>query len=407
MRRGTGETRGGPGIKSRVHLRLSEDERAFQLELRTFFEAVPWALREAVATDGPLRREPLVETHRLLHEAGLAVPHWPVEWGGRDWSPMQLHLWDYEMHRAGLFGPMSTNTGLVGPVVAQFGSEELKRRFLPRIASLELFFCQGFSEPEAGSDLASVRTTAVLDGEEYVVNGQKTWTSLAHMADWIFALVRTDPDAPRKQQGISFLLIDLRSPGVTVRPIRMLNGESDVNEVFFDQVRVPADQLVGEPHQGWSYAKFLLGNERVGNAQIGHTKLRLSYAKRHAAEPLADGSRPVDDPAVRRRIAELENQLVALELTALRVTGGSVDGRPDPASSVLKVRGTQLQQAVSELIMDLAGPDSLATYAGGVSALPTWATRSVGTYLDLRKVSIYGGSNEIQRGIIASSILGL
>jgi len=388
-------------------MHLSEVDRAFQLELRATFEQVPWSLREPIATDASLERETLVETHRLLHEAGLAVPHWPVEWGGRDWTPMQLHLWDYEMHRAGLFGPMATNTNLVGPVVHQFGTEEQKRRFLPRIASLDLFFCQGFSEPEAGSDLAAVRTTAIRDGDDYVVNGQKTWTSLAHMADWIFALVRTDPDAPRKQAGISFLLIDLRSPGVTVRPIRMIDGEAEVNEIFFDEVRVPADQLIGEPNQGWGYAKFLLGNERVGNAQIGHTKLRLSYAKRHAAEPLADGLRPVDDPGVARRIAELENQLVALELTALRVTGGSVDGRPDPASSVLKVRGTQLQQAVSELIMDLAGPDSSATYAGEESGIPRWARRSTGTYLNLRKASIYGGSNEIQRTIIATSILGL
>jgi alkylation response protein AidB-like acyl-CoA dehydrogenase len=388
-------------------MHLSEVDRAFQLELRATFEQVPWSLREPIATDASLERETLVETHRLLYEAGLAVPHWPVEWGGRDWTPMQLHLWDYEMHRAGLFGPMATNTNLVGPVVHQFGTEEQKRRFLPRIASLDLFFCQGFSEPEAGSDLAAVRTTAIRDGDDYVVNGQKTWTSLAHMADWIFALVRTDPDAPRKQAGISFLLIDLRSPGVTVRPIRMIDGEAEVNEIFFDEVRVPADQLIGEPNQGWGYAKFLLGNERVGNAQIGHTKLRLSYAKRHAAEPLADGLRPVDDPGVARRIAELENQLVALELTALRVTGGSVDGRPDPASSVLKVRGTQLQQAVSELIMDLAGPDSSATHAGEESGIPRWARRSTGTYLNLRKASIYGGSNEIQRTIIATSILGL
>jgi len=391
-----------------MRLRLDDADRAFQLELREFFEnEVPWELREPIATDAPLRREPIVETHRILHAAGLAVPHWPAEWGGRDWSTLQLHLWDYEMHRAGLFGPLTTNTGLVGPVLIEFGTQAQKERFLPPTASLDIFWCQGFSEPEAGSDLAAVRTVAVLEGDEYVVNGQKIWTSLAHMADWIFALVRTDPDAPRKQQGISFLLIDLRSHGVTVRPIRMVNGEADVNEVFFDDVRVPADQLVGEPGQGWTYAKFLLGNERVGNAQIGHTKLRLSYAKRHAAEPLADGSRPIDDPGVLRRVAELENRLIALELTALRVVGGSVDGRPDPASSVLKVRGTQLQQDVSELILDLAGPASLAAYAGADSALPPWARGSAGTYLDLRKASIYGGSNEIQRNIIASSILGL
>jgi alkylation response protein AidB-like acyl-CoA dehydrogenase len=389
-------------------MRLSDDDRAFQLELRTFFETeVPWSLREPIATDAPLRKDVLVETHRILYEAGLAVPRWPVEWGGHDWSLLRHHLWDYEVHRAGLFGPMSTNTNLVGPVLYEFGTQEQKERFLPATAALDIFWCQGFSEPEAGSDLASVRTTAVRDGDHWVVNGQKMWTSLAHMSDWIFALVRTDPDAPKRQGGISFLLIDLRSPGVTVRPIRTLDGEADVNEVFFDNVVVPHDQLVGEPNMGWTYAKFLLGNERVGNAQIGHTKLRLSYAKRHAAEPLADGTRLLDDPAVARRLTDLENDLVALELTALRVAGGSADGVPDPASSVLKIRGTEIQQSVAELIMDLAGPTSQATFAPDASAIPPWARVSAANYFDLRKVSIFGGSNEIQRNIIASSILGL
>ncbi|MFI5430170.1 acyl-CoA dehydrogenase family protein [Aeromicrobium sp. UC242_57] len=306
-----------------------------------------------------------------------------------------------------MFPPLGPNVGLVGPVLAAFGSEEQKARFLPPTASLDIFWCQGFSEPDAGSDLASLRTTAVLDGDQWVVNGQKTWTSLAHMADWIFCLVRTNPQAARRQQGISMLLIDLSSPGITVRPIRMIDGEAEVNEVFFDDVRVPADQLVGEVDKGWDYAKFLLGNERVGVAQIGNTKLRLARAKAHAAEPLADGSTLLDDPVVARRIAALENDLAALELTALRVVGSSSDGKADPASSVLKLRGTELQQEVARLVADLAGSDSLASAAGDTSDVPEWAQRSIPISLNLRKVTIYGGSSEIQRSIIASSILGL
>lgn len=387
---------------------LTDEQRAFRDEMRTFFETqVPYELREPVAAGAPLDRERIVKTHQILHAAGLAVTHWPVEWGGKDWTTMQRHLFEEEMHRAGVFPPLGPNVGLVGPVIAAFGSEEQKARFLPPTASLDIFWCQGFSEPEAGSDLAALRTSAVLDDGEWVVNGQKTWTSLAHMADWIFCLVRTDPTAAKRQQGISMLLIELNSPGITVRPIRMIDGEAEVNEVFFDNVRVPADQLVGEANKGWDYAKFLLGNERVGVAQIGNTKLRLSRAKAHAAEPFADGSVLLADPVVARRIALLENDLAALELTALRVVGNSSDGKADPASSVLKVRGTELQQEVARLVADLAGPDSLASGAGDESDVPEWSQRAIPISLNLSKVTIYGGSSEIQRTIIASSILGL
>ncbi|MFO6451665.1 MULTISPECIES: acyl-CoA dehydrogenase family protein [unclassified Aeromicrobium] len=385
-----------------MRLALSPELTEFRLRLREFFTTeVPWHLREPVIEAAPLDRDVIVDTHRILHRAGLAVPGWPVEWGGRDWSPLQRHLWGEELHLAGVFPPLSPNVGLVGPVLAAFGSPELKRRFLPPTAALDLFWCQGFSEPEAGSDLASLRTTAVRDGDTWVVNGQKTWTSLAHWADWMFCLVRTDPDAPRRQAGISMLLIDLDSPGVTIRPIEMIDGEAEVNEVFLEDVRVPADQLVGEVNRGWEYARFLLGNERVGVAQVGQTKLRLAQAKRYARE-----HDRWDDPAVRTRFVTLESELLALELTSLRVAAESADGRPDPASSVLKLRGTELQQRVAELVLDLAGADALL--AGGTApGVARWARRAAAAHLNLRKVSIYGGSSEIQRGIVASGVLGL
>ncbi|MBC9227493.1 acyl-CoA dehydrogenase [Aeromicrobium sp. 636] len=390
-----------------MRLTLSPELDAFRHEMREFFTTqVPWSLREPVIEAAPLDRDVIVDTHRILHAAGLAVPGWPVRWGGRDWSTLQRHLWSEEMHLAGVFPPLSPNVGLVGPVIAAFGSPEMQLRFLPATAALDIFWCQGFSEPEAGSDLASVRTTAVRDGDSWVVNGQKTWTSLAHWADWMFCLVRTDPDAPKRQGGISMLLIDLASPGITIRPIEMIDGEAEVNEVFLEDVRVPADQLVGEVNRGWEYAKFLLGNERVGVAQVGNTKMRLGQAKQYAHSAGPDGRSAWDDPRVRARFADLENALVAVELTALRVAAESADGRPDPASSVLKLRGTQLQQQVAELVCDLAGP--AAVLAGGDDpAVARWARRALAAHLNARKVSIYGGSNEIQRGIIASGVLGL
>jgi alkylation response protein AidB-like acyl-CoA dehydrogenase len=292
-------------------------------------------------------------------------------------------------------------------VLAAFGSQEQKERFLPATANLDIWWCQGFSEPDAGSDLASLRTTAVRDGEEWVVNGQKTWTTLGQHADWIFCLVRTDPTAEKKQRGISLLVFPMDTPGVTLRPIELLDGGHEVNEVFFEDVRVPAENLVGEENQGWTIAKFLLGNERVGIARIGSTKRLLSDAKEHARRTTVGGRTLLEDPRTAGRIAELENELLALELTALRVVANSADGKPHPASSVLKLRGSQLQQEATELLVDLAGPLSVASFADGGSAVPEWARVATPQYLNYRKVSIYGGSNEVQRTIIAGSILGL
>ncbi|MDG3015321.1 acyl-CoA dehydrogenase family protein [Speluncibacter jeojiensis] len=390
-----------------MNLKMTDEELAFRDELRTFFTTqIPAEIRERVAR-GEFRREDMVEAQRTLNAHGLAVPRWPVEWGGKDWTPLQHDIWQSELQLAAIPEPLAFNTAMVGPVIAAFGSQELKERFLPATANLDIWWCQGFSEPDAGSDLASLKTRAVRDGDSYVVNGQKIWTTLAQHADWIFCLVRTDPNAPKKQAGISFLLIDMKTPGVTVRPIKLIDGGYEVNEVFFEDVRVPAENLVGEENAGWSYAKFLLGNERTGVTRVGASKLRIAAAKARAAETkFGDGSL-LDDPLFAARVAELENELLALELTQLRVVAGSADGRPNPASSLLKLRGSELQQAATELLMDVAGPDSLPFDAGADAMSPLWAQHSAPTYLNYRKVSIYSGSSEVQRTIIASSILGL
>jgi alkylation response protein AidB-like acyl-CoA dehydrogenase len=391
-----------------MQLELSAEDAAFREEMRSFFTTeVDQDIRDAVSERRELTRDQIVRSQRTLNAAGLAVPHWPVEWGGRDWSPLKRHIWHEEMQRASVPPPLSFNTNMVGPVIATFGSQEQKERFLAKTANLDIWWSQGFSEPDAGSDLASLRTTAVRDGDEYVVNGQKTWTTLGQYGDWIFNLVRTDPTV-KKQAGISFLLIDMRSPGVTVRPIELIDGGHEVNEVWFEDVRVPAGNLVGEENAGWGYAKFLLGNERVGVAPVGATKRVLAQAKDYARSVRnGDGCTLLEDPLVAARFAELENELLALDLTALRVVANSADGKPHPASSVLKLKGTELQQAVSELVVDLAGPASLASGAGDDSGLAAWARRSTPVYLNLRKASIYGGSNEVQRQIIAKTILGL
>ena len=389
-----------------MHRRLSADDSAFQQRMRDYFTTeYPQDLRTKVATGEKLSPEDIRRSQATLAEAGLAVPGWPTEWGGQDWTPLQKHIWNSELQAAAVPPPLPFNTSMVGPVIAAFGSQALKERFLPKTATAEIWWCQGFSEPGAGSDLASLRTTAVREGDEYIVNGQKTWTTLGQHADWMFALVRTDPSAPKKQAGISFLLLDMRSEGVTIRPIHTLDGGVEVNDVFLDNVRVPADQLVGEENRGWDYAKFLLGNERVGVANTGLIKRWLVELKEHAQQVRVDDSTLLDDPAVASRFAELESELMALELTAVRVSGNSADGRPNPASSILKLCGSQLQQEVLELAVDVSGPMGLVW--DQLDSVPTWAAQSTPLYLNYRKATIYGGSSEVQRGIVAGTILGL
>jgi alkylation response protein AidB-like acyl-CoA dehydrogenase len=385
-----------------MQLALTDDEAKFRDELREFYTTeIPAEIRERVRLGEVAIPHDIVTSQKILNANGLAVPSWPVEWGGKDWTLTQHQIWLDEMQLACVPEPLSFNAKMVGPVIAEFGSQELKERFLPATANLDILWCQGFSEPEAGSDLASLRTAAQRDGDTYVVNGQKTWTTMAQHADWIFCLVRTDPQAPKRQAGISFVLIDLGSDGITIRPIKLVDGSYEVNEVFFEDVRIPADQLVGEENQGWTYAKFLLGNERTGVAGVGRTKVRLAEVKRHAAEKGL-----LDEPLFAAQLAELENDLLALELTQMRVVSESADGKPNPVSSVLKLRGTQLQQATTELLMEVAGPDLLPSGADDIAS-PDWAQHAAPAYLNYRKASIYSGSNEVQRNIISSTILGL
>jgi alkylation response protein AidB-like acyl-CoA dehydrogenase len=396
-----------------MDIALTKEERAFAEQMRTFFRTeIPADIRDRIARGEHPTREDIATSQRILNAHGLAVPHWPQEWGGRDWTPVQRHLFAEEMVLAHVPPPVAFNTAMVGPVIATFGNEEQKRRFLPKTASADIWWCQGFSEPNAGSDLASLKTSAVRDGADFVVNGQKTWTTLAQYANWIFCLVRTDTTV-KKQQGISFLLIDMASPGVTVRPIHLIDGGYEVNEVFFDNVRVPADQLVGEENRGWDYAKFLLGNERTGVAGVGLIKSRIGRLKQVAARTKADGEPLLDNLLFRSRLTRLEVEVNALEMSVLRVLAreGKVGpGKPDPVSSVLKLKGSQLQQEATELLVDALGPAALAyrengDVPDGFAALPEGAVDAMPTYFNWRKASIYSGSNEVQRTIIAKQIL--
>ncbi|AZG46183.1 acyl-CoA dehydrogenase family protein [Gordonia insulae] len=398
-----------------MQLNFSPEEEAFRDELRAIFTKVPEDIRRRAETGKMNFPDDLVATTRVLNEHGVATPGWPTEWGGRDWTPIQSHIYREEMSLMHVPEPLAFNASMIGPVIAQFASQEMKERFLAKTANLDIWWCQGFSEPEAGSDLASLKTRAVRDGDHYIVNGQKTWTTLGQFADWIFCLVRTDPEV-KKQAGISMLLFPMDTPGVELRPIQLIDGGFEVNEVFFNDVRVPVENLVGKENEGWTQAKFLLGNERSGIARIGYTKTKLAKAKELARETTtASGGPLLEDPLFATRLAELENDLLALEMTQLRVAASSADGKPNPASSLLKLRGSQLQQDAMELLADIAGADSLpvagldASADNGTAdvASPEWAQLSVPTYLNYRKVSIYGGSSEVQRQIIDKAVLGL
>lgn len=391
-----------------MDLRFTDEELAFRAEVRAFLRAsLPDDIRAKLAEARKLSREDMTRWTRILHARGWAVPHWPVEWGGTGWDPIRQMIFRDEIQQFPAPETLSFGTSMVGPVIYTFGSQAQKERFLPRIADLSDWWCQGFSEPGAGSDLAGLKTRAVRDGDHWVIDGQKAWTTLGQHADWIFVLARTDP-AAKKQEGISFLLVDMKSPGVTLVPTRTVDGGWEINEVFFDAVRVPADQLVGEENKGWDYAKFLLTNERNGQARVGLAKARLRRIRGLLDHP-GDGSDPVaTSSTLRRRLAELEVEMRALEMTQMRVVAAERgDGKPDPASSILKIRGSELQQATSELLMDVMGPAAVVRHGEDADAALDWARGGAATYFNLRKLSIYGGANEIQRTIIAKAILGL
>ena len=390
-------------------------ERAFRAEVRAFLkEHLPADIAAKVREGKRLARADHVRWHAALNARGWLAVHWPKEYGGTGWGPVQRHIFDEECAAAGAPQIIPFGVSMVAPVIIKFGTEAQKRHFLPRILDGTDWWCQGYSEPGAGSDLASVKTRAVRDGEHYVVNGQKTWTTLGQHADWIFCLVRTDPTA-KQQEGISFLLVDMKSPGVTVRPIITLDGEHEVNEVFFDDVRVPVANLVGQENKGWTCAKYLLTYERTGIAGVGMAKAALRHLKDVARRQTRAGRPLIADPAFRRRLAEVEIDLMALEMTNLRVVaavqGGGV---PGAESSILKVRGTEIRQAITDLLRRAVGPHALpflpeALEAGSNTEPvgPEYAAPLAAQYFNRRKLSIYGGSNEIQKNIIAKMILGL
>ncbi len=393
-----------------MNLDFTDEDRAFRQEIRDFLrDALPDDLRRKMIERRHLGKDDIVRWQRIMNARGWAVPAWPVEWGGQDWTPTQRYIFQEEMALAHAPEGSPFNVNMIGPIIARFGTDEQKRKFLPATANIDIWWCQGFSEPGAGSDLAGLKTVAVRDGDDYVINGQKIWTTQAQHADWMFALVRTD-NSGKKQQGITFLLLDMRTPGLTIRPIPSIDGISDLNEVFFDDVRAPVTNRIGEEGRGWDYAKHLLGNERSGIARIGLSKERMALLRELETELSDKGVLDARErEQLRRKLAEAEVELRALELTQLRVVAAdaSGEGGANSAASILKVKGTELQQRMTELIMELAGPAGLAWDHEAGSDAPGWAEAAATYYFTMRKVSIFGGSNEIQRNIIAKTVLGL
>ncbi len=398
-----------------MDLNFTAADEAFRGEVRAFIDKkLPADIRRKVLEGQRMVKDDYYRWHVILHEQGWIAANWPKEFGGPGWTAAQQHIFEEECADAG--APILSPFGLrmVAPVIMAFASPEQQQYYLPRIRSGEHWWCQGYSEPGSGSDLASLRTRAERVGDKYIVNGQKTWTTLGHHGNWIFCLVRTNAEA-RKQEGISFLLIDMNTPGITVRPIIMIDGEHEVNEVWFENVEVPVGNLIGEENKGWTYAKYLLGHERTNIAEVGRSKRRLKRLKEIAAkQPGSDGKPLLEDVRFRDRIAQVEIELMALEITNLRVISADMEGRaPGPEASLLKIRGSEIQQTLTELMMQALGHDALPyqhaamepDFSGEVIG-PDYGVPLSGQYFNFRKTTIYGGSNEIQRNIISKMILG-
>ena len=393
-----------------MKLKFSAADEAFRLEVRAFVNAnLPADIKKKVELGLRLEHKDYVTWFRILETRGWITPSWPVEHGGPGWNHLQRYLFDEETLLGGAPRIIASGIQMLAPVLMAFGTPAQKNKYLPDIRHSTTWWAQGFSEPGAGSDLAAVRTTAVLepDGQHFVVNGHKVWTSYAQWSSMMFALVRTDPEA-KAQEGISFLLIDMATPGVEVRPIRMLDGGTDLNECFLDNVRVPVENLVGELNKGWSYGKYLLGHERTGIAGIGSCKQQLARAHR-----LAEQQRLGDDPLMQARLTQFEVELMALEFTALRLLSANQQSRvPAVEASMLKVRGTELRQAIYEALVDIAGPQAVpfsveAQFLAHLDEAPTSAdmVSLAANCLDSRKLTIYGGTNEVQRNLIARAAL--
>jgi alkylation response protein AidB-like acyl-CoA dehydrogenase len=395
-----------------MDISFSPQEEAFRQEVKEFIaEAKPKLPKNLGAPEqARLSKDDYMVWHKLLYAKGWVAPAWPKALGGAEWSVTQRYIFSTEAAKAGMPTTLPFGLGMVGPVIYTFGNEAQKKKFLPRILSGEDWWCQGYSEPGAGSDLASLRCRAVRDGGHYVINGQKTCITLAQYADWIFCLVRTDVNV-KPQEGISFLLIDMETPGITVKPIIVLDGAREVNEVFFDDVKVPAENLVGEENKGWTYAKFLLEHERSGLASASRSRAALTRLKKIGETEQKDGAPLIQDPDFAKKLAELEADLMALEFTELRILSQEAKGeKVGPESSILKVAGSEIQQRVADLAMEAVGyyalPDDLSL-GDNARVGPDYARGLAGRYFNLRKASIYGGSNEIQRNIIAKAVLGL
>ena len=391
-----------------MKLEFSAEDQAFRGEVREFVKNnLSPSLKRKAELGLRIEREDYVEWYTLLYEKGWIAPSWKKEDGGPGWTHVQRYIFDEETLLGGAPRIVASGINMLGPVLNEFGTPEQKAKYIPKILRSETWWAQGFSEPGAGSDLAAVRTTAVLatddEGDHFVVNGHKVWTSYAHWCDMMFALVRTDPGA-KPQQGISFLLIDMHAPGVEVRPIKMLEGGTDLNEVYLDNVRVPKENLVGELNKGWTYGKFLLGHERTGIAGIGSCKQQLARA-RHLAKQLG----LEHDPLLQSRLSRFEVELMALEFTGLRMLSANQSSRvPAVEAPMLKVRGTELRQGIYALLTEIAGPfavpfdeQAMLDAAGHEGPSPAELIAVAANYFDARKVSIYGGTNEVQRNLIS------
>ncbi len=394
-----------------MDLNYSNEELAFRDEVRGWLaKNLPADLSDKVAHHDHLAREDLVRWHKILARQGWIAPSWPKEWGGTDWNVVQRYIFEEECGYAGTPPTVPFGLSMCAPVLHKFGTEAQKKRFLPRIYNADDFWCQGYSEPGSGSDLASVKTKAENKGDHYLVNGQKIWTTLGHYADWIFCLVRTDAGASKRQEGISFLLIDMKTPGVTVRPLILMDGGHEVNEVFFDDVKVPMEHLVFEENKGWTVAKYLLGHERMNTGRIGVSKRELAKLKEFAATQVKDGKPLIDDVRFRDKMSHVEIELMALEITNLRFLDQMRrSGQPPGADvSMLKIKGTEIQQSLTELMMQAVGPMAQPFKpTGATDGFDAFTASLAPRYCNTRKTTIYAGSNEIQRNIISKMSLGL
>ena len=400
-----------------MDFKLSPEDEAFRLEVRQWFkENLPRSMQRNMELGYfPPDNDDRRDFHKLLYKKGWVAPHWPVEYGGTGWTPIQQHIFEEESYNADAPYVNWSSSRLVAPVVIEFGNDAQKKKYLPPILNGDVHWCQGFSEPNAGSDLASLKTTAKREGDHYIVNGSKIWTSEAHHADWGFFLVRTNTEV-KPQKGISFLLIDMKSPGITIRPIIMISGAHTVNQVFLDNVKVPADQIVGEVDQGWGYGKFLLGNERTASAFIYYSRRELDRARAVAKKELIDGKPLLEHPHWARRFAQLDIELSALEYSVIRILTQEKNKNDSMAvTSALKIRGSELQQKVPELAADILGARALRYFEGDVNpeaelgALmwPDYVPGRIHGALHSRAYTIYGGSMQVQKGIIAKAAFGL